>query len=118
MSLRHVAPLAVLFATLAVAAPASALTTGIADQQPDMFSDPRFQDSGIEFARRAVAWDSLTSPGQTAALDEWLNAARAAHDAPLISFTHSSTNRQAADARAPPVRVPPLPRALPVGHRV
>jgi hypothetical protein len=94
MSLRLVAPLAVLLAALAVAAPASALTIGIADQKPDMFSDPRFQDSGIEFARRAVAWDSLTSPSQTAALDQWLNAARAAHVTPLISFTHSSTDRR------------------------
>jgi hypothetical protein len=93
MSLR-LAVLAVLLAALAVAAPASALTIGIGDQKPDMFSDPRFQDSGIRFARRAVAWDSLTSPGQTAALDEWLNAARAAHVTPLISFTHSSTNRR------------------------
>ena len=94
MSLRLAATLAVLLAALAVAAPAGALTIGIADQKPDMFSDPRFEDSGIRFARRAVAWDSLTSPGQTAALDEWLNAARAAHVTPLISFTHSSTNRR------------------------
>jgi hypothetical protein len=93
MSLR-LAALAVLLASLVVAAPASALTIGIADQKPDMFSDPRFQDSGIQLARRAVAWDSLSSPTQTAALDEWLNAARAAHVEPLISFTHSSTNRR------------------------
>jgi hypothetical protein len=91
---RLVAPLVVLVAALAVAAPASALTIGIADQKPDMFSDPRFQESGIQLARRAVAWDSLTSPGQTAALDEWLNAARAAHVDPLISFSHSSLHRR------------------------
>ena len=91
---RLAAPLVVLLAALAVAAPASALTIGIADQKPDMFSDPRFQDSGIRFARRAVAWDALTSPGQTAALDEWMNAARAAHVDPLVSFTHSSVDRR------------------------
>jgi hypothetical protein len=94
MPARLAAPLLVLLAALAVAAPASALTIGIADQKPDMFSDPRFQDSGIQFARRAVAWDALTSPGQTAALDEWMNAARAAHVDPLVSFTHSSLNRR------------------------
>jgi polysaccharide biosynthesis protein PslG len=94
MPARLVAPLLVLLAALTVAAPASALTIGIADQKPDMFSDPRFQDSGIQFARRAVAWDALTSPGQTAALDEWMNAARAAHVDPLVSFTHSSLNRR------------------------
>ena len=91
---RLAASLVVLLAALAVAAPASALTIGIADQKPDMFSDPRFQDSGIRFARRAVAWDALTSPGQTAALDEWMNAARAAHVDPLVSFTHSSLDRR------------------------
>jgi hypothetical protein len=91
---RLAAPLVVLLAALAAAVPAGALTIGIADQKPDMFSDPRFQDSGIHFARRAVAWDALTSPGQTAALDEWMNAARAAHVDPLVSFTQSSTNRR------------------------
>jgi hypothetical protein len=91
---RLVAPLVVLLAALAVAAPASALTIGIADQKPDMFSDQRFLDSGIRFARRAVPWDALTSPGQTAALDEWMNAARAAHVDPLVSFTHSSFDRR------------------------
>jgi hypothetical protein len=94
MPARLAAPLVVLLAALAVAAPAGALTIGIADQKPDMFSDPRFQDSGIQIARRAVAWDALTSPGQTAALDEWMNAARAAHVDPLVSFTHSSLNRR------------------------
>jgi hypothetical protein len=94
MSKRLAAPFLVLLAAFAVAAPASALTIGIADQKPDMFSDPRFEDSGIRFARRAVAWDSLTSPSQTAALDEWLNAARDAHVVPLISFTQSSTDRR------------------------
>jgi hypothetical protein len=94
MPTRFGAHLVVLLAALAVAAPASALTIGIADQKPDMFADPRFQGSGIQFARRAVAWDALTSPGQTAALDEWLGAARAGHVEPLISFTHSSVHRR------------------------
>jgi polysaccharide biosynthesis protein PslG len=94
MPTRLAALLVVLLAALVGAASASALTIGIADQKPDMFSDPRFEDSGIRFARRAVAWDALTSPGQTAALDAWLNAARAAHVEPLISFTHSSIERR------------------------
>ncbi|HMI70794.1 MAG TPA: hypothetical protein VK510_12445, partial [Solirubrobacteraceae bacterium] len=94
MPARLAALLVVLLAAIAVAAPASALTIGIADQKPDMFSDPRFQDSGIRFARRAVAWDALTSPGQTAGIDAWLSAARAAHVEPLISFTHSSIDHR------------------------
>jgi hypothetical protein len=60
-----------------------------------MFTDPRFEASGIQFARRAVAWDALTSPTQTAGIDAWMDAARAAHVNPLISFTHSSTDRRA-----------------------
>jgi hypothetical protein len=86
--------LVLLLAALAAAAPARALTIGIADQKPDMFSDARFQASGIKYARRAVAWDVLTSPTQTAVLDQWLAAARAAKVNPLISFTHSSVDRR------------------------
>jgi hypothetical protein len=84
----------VLLAALSAAPSAQALTIGIADQKPDMFSDPRFLAGDIHFARRAVAWDALTSPTQTAQIDAWMNAARAAHVNPLISFTNSSTNRR------------------------
>jgi polysaccharide biosynthesis protein PslG len=95
--LRRAALLAGLAAALGAigAAPAPALTIGIADQKPDMFSDPRFLASGIHYARRAVPWDALTSPSQTATLDAWMNGARAAGVLPLISFTHSSVDRRA-----------------------
>jgi hypothetical protein len=95
MSIRLAALLVAPLAALAVAAPARALTIGIADQKPDMFADARFQASGIRFARRAVPWDALGNPGQTAALDQWLAGARAAKVNPLISFTHSTTDRRA-----------------------
>jgi hypothetical protein len=81
-------------AALACAAPAGAVTIGIADQKPDMFSDPRFQASGVQHARLAVGWDALTSPWQTAELDAWLSAARADGVVPLVSFSHSRTNRR------------------------
>ena len=87
--------LVVLLAALCAASSAQALTIGIADQKPDMFTDPRFLASDLHYARRAVPWDALTSPTQTAQLDAWLDAARdAAHVNPLLSFTHSSTNRR------------------------
>ena len=93
--LRRFAPaLLVPLAALAVAAPAHALTIGIADQKPDMFSDPRFLAAGFQFARRAVPWDALSSPTQTAELDAWMAGARSAGVDPLISFTHSSSNRR------------------------
>jgi hypothetical protein len=86
--------LVVLLAALSAASSAQALTIGIADQKPDMFSDPRFLAGDLQYARRAVAWDALTSPTQTAQIDAWMNAARAAHVNPLLSFTNSSTNRR------------------------
>jgi hypothetical protein len=91
---RLVTTLVVLLAALATAPAAGALTIGIADQKPDMFTDPRFLASDLHYARRAVPWDALTSPTQTAQLDAWLAGARAAHVNPLLSFTHSSTNRR------------------------
>jgi polysaccharide biosynthesis protein PslG len=86
--------LVVLLAALSAASSAQALTIGIADQKPDMFSDPRFLAGDLQYARRAVAWDALTSPTQTAQIDAWMTGARAAHVNPLLSFTHSSTNRR------------------------
>jgi hypothetical protein len=86
--------LVVLLAALGAASSAQALTIGIADQKPDMFSDPRFLASDLHYARRAVPWDALTNPGQTAQIDAWLAGARAAHVIPLLSFTHSSANRR------------------------
>ena len=94
MPRRCLTVLVVLLAVLSAASSAQALTIGIADQKPDMFSDPRFLASGIQFARRAVPWDALTSPTQAAEIDAWLDAARAAHVNPLLSFTHSSSNRR------------------------
>jgi hypothetical protein len=94
MHARTIALLAVLLAALAAAAPARALTIGIADQKPDMFSDPRFVDSGITHARLAIPWDVLTSPWQTAQLDAWLNAAHAVGVSPLVSFGHSRIHRR------------------------
>jgi polysaccharide biosynthesis protein PslG len=94
MPIRLAAPLAVLLAALSLAAPAGALTIGIADQKPDMFSDPRFLASGFHFARLAVPWDTLSDPAQTARLDAWMGGAQRADVIPLISFTHSSSNRR------------------------
>ena len=94
MPTRLTALLVALLATLCVTSSADALTIGIADQKPDMFSDGRFLSSDLHYARRAIPWDTLTSPTQTAALDAWLAAAHAAHVNPLLSFTHSSSNRR------------------------
>ena len=54
--------LVVLLAALCAASGASALTIGIADQKPDMFTDPRFLASDLHYARRAVAVGRADEP--------------------------------------------------------
>jgi hypothetical protein len=85
---------AVALAVLACAAPAGALTVGIADNKADMFFDPRFEDSGVSHARMSVGWDALSSPWQAQEIDTWLTAAHAANVDPLVSFGHSRTDRR------------------------
>jgi hypothetical protein len=83
--------LAVGLALALAAAPAGAVTIGIGDQKPDMFSDPRFVSLHLNVARRNISWDVLMSRSQTAALDQWLKAARAGRIRPLLGFDHSWT---------------------------
>jgi hypothetical protein len=85
---------AVFAALLAYAAPAGALTVGIADNKADMFFDPRFASSGVGEARISVGWDVLSSPWQTQQLDQWLTAAHDANVDALVSFGHSRTERR------------------------
>jgi hypothetical protein len=94
MRARFVLLAAAVAATLGAAAPAAALTVGIADNKADMFFDPRFQSSGVKQARISIGWDALSSPWQTEQLDRWLNAARIDGVAPLVSFGHSRTDRR------------------------
>jgi len=89
------AALALIAGLVAVlAAPAGALVVGIGDQKPDMFSDPLFQSLGIRYARLAVSWDVLQHDDQRAALDRWLDDARAAGVEPLVSFGHAAGDRR------------------------
>ena len=77
----------------ALGAPASAgaVSVGIADQKPAMFTDARFAGAGFGHARLAVGWDVLSSGWQTGELDAWLDAAKAAGVEPLITYGHSRT---------------------------
>ena len=81
--------------TLASAASAKAVVIGIADQNPSMFSDPRFSELGITTAREVVPWDVVTRRADRpylAAFRAWLRAAQAAKVTPLISFGADFTN--------------------------
>jgi hypothetical protein len=80
--------------TDAAAALQRAVRIGIGDQKDDMFSDPRFRQLGVKFARRAISWDVLHVPWQLAQLDSWMAGARAAGVSPLVSFGHSSVARR------------------------
>ena len=92
-------------AVLCVAAPAASaavrpdFAVGIADQKDAFFTDQRFLDLNIHYARRAVAWDALTVPWQRDELDQWMAKAQAAGVAPLLTMEHS---RQAGRTRIMP----------------
>jgi hypothetical protein len=79
----------------AVPAASAAVTIGIGDQVPAMFSDPRFAALGIKTARYVVPWDVVTrraDRGDLAAFRTWLDDAQTAHVSPLISFGADNTN--------------------------
>lgn len=85
---------ALVAAGLMLPASASALVVGIADQKPDMFSDPVFEKLGVSRARLAVSWDAMEHAWEREEVDAWLDEAQAARVSPLIGFGHSRTNRR------------------------
>ena len=70
--------MAALAAVLAVPAGASAYTLGVSDQQASTFTNPLFAPLKIKAARYITPYDVLESPADTAQLDAWVVAARAA----------------------------------------
>jgi polysaccharide biosynthesis protein PslG len=74
---------------LALPAKANALIVGVGDQEPYMFSDPRFQALGIRYARLTIGWNALESASQARQLATWLRDARADGVHPLIGFEQS-----------------------------
>jgi hypothetical protein len=68
---------------------ASAVTVGISDQQASTFTNPLFAPLKLKVARYITPYDVLDEPDQKARLDEWVKAARSAHQTILISFEHS-----------------------------
>lgn len=71
---------------------AQAVTVGISDQSPAMFSSPLFQALHIRQARLSVPWNLLTKPnaGTIQEVTAWLQAAAAEHVNPLISFARDN----------------------------
>jgi Glycosyl hydrolase catalytic core len=67
----------------------AAVLVGVADQSPAIFSQPLFTQLNVKRSRIFPAWNVALNRGQARALDDWLNAARAAGIEPLISFSQS-----------------------------
>jgi hypothetical protein len=78
---------------LALAVPATAsaaLTVGISENQPSMFSDPLFKSIGIKHARVVVAWDVVQKGGYDLdRVTQYIAAAQAAGVEPLVAFEHT-----------------------------
>jgi hypothetical protein len=90
---RTLVALTLLAFALVPSAAHGAVGVGIADQKPQMFSDARFQALGIKYARVNVRWDVLKDPAATAALDTWMNGAKATGARPLVTFDRSPLRR-------------------------
>ena len=71
----------------------AAVLVGVADQTPAMFSQPLFTQLNVKRSRIFPAWNVALHHGQARALDEWLNAARAAGVEPLVSFSQTLGSR-------------------------
>ena len=84
----------VLATLLVLAAPATApaaLQIGIAENKPDVFSDPLFQDLHAKYVRVVVAYNVMSSRGrELRRVTQYLAAAQAAGAEPLVTFEHAS----------------------------
>jgi hypothetical protein len=92
---------AVVLATGACAAPASATTWGIADQKAETFTNPAFEqlrDAGMRSARYVVRFDALKFKDDASRsfyaqqVDAWMTAAQAANVRPLVTFWVTASN--------------------------
>jgi hypothetical protein len=98
MTKRLTLPVALLIAAALPFASASApaasassqhVTVGIAEQLPNVFTDPRFLALKVTHARIDVAWDVLQDGGQKAAINAYMQAAHKAKVDVLVTFDHS-----------------------------
>jgi hypothetical protein len=81
--------LAALAATALSASASAAVTVGISDQQASTFTNPLFAPLHLTVARYIAPYDVTSDPDQKAKWEEWLTAARGAHQTILVSFEHS-----------------------------
>ncbi|MEY2533263.1 MAG: hypothetical protein QOF29_1173, partial [bacterium] len=83
---------------LTLMAPAGAVAKpvlGIADNKALTFSDPRFLDLRVQYARINIPWDVLADANTLPAVDGWMRGAKLAGVKPLVSFDRSRVNKRA-----------------------
>jgi hypothetical protein len=85
--------LALALTAVPAAAQAATVTVGLGDQNPDVFSDARFQALGLKRVRVITPWNVALSRGDRNWLDNWLAHAQAAGVDPLVSFGAASGSR-------------------------
>jgi hypothetical protein len=85
--------LALVLTAVPAAAQAATVTVGLGDQNPDVFSDARFQALGLKRVRVITPWNVALSRGDRSWLDNWLAHAKAAGVEPLVSFGAASGSR-------------------------
>jgi len=82
-------------ALTALVVPASAsasATVGVSDQQASTFTNPLFAPLKLKVARYIAPYDVTSEPTQRRDFENWLHAAKSAHQTILISFEHSRTS--------------------------
>jgi hypothetical protein len=88
--IRSVCVAGLVCALFAPAPAAARLEVGIGEQQPRMFSDPRFERLGLEHARVVAPYDVACRPSiQSHYLDVWLAGAGRTGARPLVAFSFS-----------------------------
>ncbi len=79
-------------ALLAIPAGAqAALTVGIAENNPQMFSDPLFTNLGVKQTRLVVSWNAISRKGddEINRVAAYVGAAQAQGITPLVTFEHA-----------------------------
>ena len=90
----------VLAGLAATAAPSSAFTVAISDQQAQTFSNPNYAGLKLKAARYIAPYDVMSDPAQLARWDAWYKGAVAQKQRVTISFEHSRAS--SAKARVAP----------------
>jgi len=69
----------------------SGLKVGIGDENPAMFTSAPYKRLGLKITRYFVPYDVMVEkdPFSLTSFGQWLNAAEAAHEQPLVAFYHN-----------------------------